>query len=220
MIERLVVVGAGGHGRETMDIIRAAIAAGRIATAEGFVDDGLRAGTLINDRPVLGDLQWLVSMRSEVAAVIAFGNPLTTRRIAEMLSAAGVRVASAISPSAQISNGAHIGDGVIMFPNTVVNVGATIEAHVTLNVGATVSHDSRVGRYANLNPGARIAGNAVIGVGAYVGMGANVIQSVKIGDWVTVGAGATVIADLPEGVTAVGVPARIIKTTKNSYELL
>jgi acetyltransferase EpsM len=68
-----------------------------------------------------------------------------------------------------------------------------------------------VGDYVNINPSATVAGNARIGDGVFVGAGATVIDRVSIGEWTIIGAGAVVVRDLPPHVTAVGVPARIIK---------
>jgi sugar O-acyltransferase (sialic acid O-acetyltransferase NeuD family) len=209
--EQIVVVGAGGHGREAADIVRASIVAGRSAVLAGYVDDAHPPGTRMGDLCVLGDLRWLVENSVQYRAVVAFGHPQTCHRVATGLGEVGVSFTSAIHPTATISGSATLGDGVILFPNVVVNTGAIIGAHVTLNVGASVSHDTRVGEFSNLNPGSRIAGNVVIGRGAYVGMGASILQRLFVGDWVVIGAGAVVIRNLASHVTAVGVPARTIK---------
>lgn len=56
-----------------------------------------------------------------------------------------------------------------------------------------------------------IFGNISIGEGTHVGAGAIVLPNLSIGKWVKIGAGAVVINDLPDEVTVVGNPARIIK---------
>ena len=77
-------------------------------------------------------------------------------------------------------------------------------------MASTISHDTRVGKYCSIGPGARLAGSVTLGEGCFVGMGANVVQGVTVGSRSVIGAGAVVLHDLPAGVTAAGVPTRIL----------
>lgn len=211
---RIVIIGAGGHGREVAEILgQQAEAHGQIELL-GFIDDNRALhGHILDGVAVLGDWSWFDGVdRREVAVVCAVGVPLICRRLVERARALELQFANVISPRAEISRRARLGEGVAIFPNAIINTNAFIDSHCILNVAATVSHDTKVGCYTNLNPGAHLAGNVTIGEGCYIGMGATVIQGRAIGAWSTVGAGAVVIGDLPAGVTAVGVPARIIKT--------
>lgn len=213
-MQRIVIIGAGGHGREVAEILgQQAEAHGQIELL-GFIDDNrVLHGHALDGVTVLGDWSWFDGVdRREVAVVCAVGAPLICQRLVERARGLELQFASIISPRAQISHRAQLGDGVTIFPNAIINTSAFVDSHCILNVAATVSHDTKVGRYTNLNPGAHLAGNVTIGEGCYIGMGATVIQGRSIGAWATVGAGAAVICDLPAGVTAVGVPARIIKT--------
>jgi sugar O-acyltransferase (sialic acid O-acetyltransferase NeuD family) len=212
-VQRVAIIGAGGHGREVADILRhRAEVAGGLRVA-GFIDGNAKLhGQEIDGLPVLGDLSWLAEADRRVLKVVcALGNPATCKRLAAQVVALGFELASAVSPLAHISPAARLEPGVVVFPHVVVNTGARVASSVTLNLGVTVSHDSSVGPYSNINPGARLAGNVTVGEGCYVGMGANVIQGCKVGEWSVIGAGAVVIRDLPPHVTAVGVPARVIK---------
>ena len=83
---------------------------------------------------------------------------------------------------------------------------------MTINFGLTIGHDSQVDDYATLAPGVNLSGFSKIGEGADLGAGAATIPGVEIGAWAIVGAGAAVTRDLPAHCTAVGVPARVIKT--------
>ena len=214
MPDQIVIIGAGGHGRETAEILLDR--ARQIGDVEllGFVDDAAaRLGAAIDGVPVLGDWSWFDGAdRGEVAVLCAVGMPAMSRRLAERARALGLRLANAISPQAVVSPLAEVGQGVTLFPQAVVNTRAWLGDLCILNVGVSVSHDSVVGPNCNLNPGVRLAGNVRVGEGCYLGMGASVIQGRSIGPWTVVGAGAVVIRDLPADVTAVGVPAQIIKT--------
>jgi acetyltransferase EpsM len=92
----------------------------------------------------------------------------------------------------------------------MVQPNATLGRHVLINTGASVDHDCVVGDYAHISPQAALSGHVSIGEGTHIGVGAVVIPKVRVGRWCKVGAGTVVIRDLPDHVTAVGNPARIV----------
>ncbi|MEW6278811.1 MAG: acetyltransferase [Candidatus Eremiobacterota bacterium] len=203
----MVILGAGGHGREVAEIVRDCPGLEPV----GFVDEHPELkGQLLDDLPVLGGFEWF-KRRRKILVLVAVGTPSVCRRLAERVGELGLDFAAAISPMARISPRVVLGRGVVAFPGVVVNTGARIGDHGILNVGVSVSHDAVVGRWCNLNPGSRLAGNVTIEDGCYLGMGCHVIQGRRVGEWTTVGAGAAVVRDLPAHATAVGVPARVIK---------
>ncbi len=215
----VVIVGAGGHGRETAEILRHQADSGAGFELLGFVDDNpkLQGATVLGLR-VLGGSPWLQQHRADVAAVVALGHPKLNRQVTARAADLGIDFVSAVSPAARIAASARLGRGVIVFPGVVISTDVVIDDFVTVNVAASISHDSRVGRHSNLNPGARLAGNVRVGAGCYIGMGAHVIQDRVIGDGAVVGAGAAVIRDIPADATAVGVPARVIKTHAEPWQ--
>ena len=218
-MKRVVVIGAGGQGREVADILRHQARADGQIEPLGFVDDNrdLR-GRRLDSLPVLGDWSWFEgAAREDLAVVCAVGSPGICRRLVERARAMGLSFASAISPLAHISPFARLGEGVTIFPNVVINTGAFVDSYSILNVAVVVSHDATVCRHSNINPGAHLAGNVTIGEGCYVGMGTNVIQGRSIGAWSVIGAGSVVTRNLPPNVTAVGVPAKIIKTREDGW---
>lgn len=206
----IVVVGAGGHAREVVEILRDAATAGSEQRPIGYVDDDpTKQGEVLDGLPVLGGLNWLEeSERSEIGVICPIGQPELCEELAQRVKSMGRHFVQAISPRALVSPQATLGEGVIIFPNVVVNTGARIGNCVTLNVGATVSHDSTVGDYSSVNPGVHLAGNVDVGHKVYVGMGANIIQGLSVGERSIIGAGAVVIRDVPADTRAVGVPAK------------
>jgi sugar O-acyltransferase (sialic acid O-acetyltransferase NeuD family) len=180
----------------------------------GFIDDNRSlAGKVLNGLPILGDWSWFDGVETrELAVICGVGAPHICQSLTTRATDRGLTFANAISPAASVAQSAKIGQGVTLFPNTVVSIDCELADFCVVNVGASISHDTKIGRYSNINPGARLAGNVTIGEGCYVGMGASVIQGRSVGNWTVVGAGAVVTRDLPENVTAVGVPAKIIKT--------
>lgn len=210
---RVVIIGAGGHGRETAEILQHQAKVSGGPRPLGFIDDNIHLhGAEIGGLPVLGGWGWFDGVdRGDVAVICAVGSPKICKLLAERAQRIGLTFASAISPHSLISPTAHLGKGLTIFPNVVINTNAIVSDCVIFNVNVTVSHDTMVGQYSNINPAANLAGNVSVGEGCYVGMGAKVIQGISIGDWAVIGAGAVVIRDIPEKVTAVGVPAKVVK---------
>jgi sugar O-acyltransferase (sialic acid O-acetyltransferase NeuD family) len=217
-MSKVVIIGAGGHAREVLDILLICQASGQEIELLGFVDENPdNRGQTLDGFPVLGNFRWFEGVdRSEIEVICAVGMPLVCHKLARQAQALGLRFASAISPRACISPNTRIGQGVMIFPHAIVSTGAVIGDHVILNVAVTVSHDTVVGDFCNINPGVHLAGNVTVGEGCYVGMGTSIIQGVTIGPWSIVGAGAVVVRDVPANVTAVGVPARVIKKVVES----
>lgn len=211
-VERIVIVGAGGHAREVLEILLARRDAGQPVEPIGFVDDE-KAGAVatVNGLPVLGGLRWLAEAdRTDLSAICAVGTPALCERLVGRIRDLGIRVADAVSPQAWVASSARLGAGVMVFPGVAVNANAAVGNHATLNVASSVSHDALVGRFCSVGPGARLAGNVTLGDGCFLGMGAMVSHGVRVGARSVIGAGAVVLDDVPAGVTAVGVPARVV----------
>jgi sugar O-acyltransferase (sialic acid O-acetyltransferase NeuD family) len=217
--KRVVIIGAGAHGREVAEILRQPSQQGKAPEVLGFVDDTpALQHQVIDELPILGDWAWFQGIdRSEVAVICASGFSHTRKMLVERAKACGFGFANAISNVAYISPHSKIGEGVVIHQHAIACRGTLIEDHAILNLGSIVSHDTRIGCYGTVNPGVSLAGNVSIGEGCYLGIGSSVIQGISIGPWTTIGAGAAVVRDLPDNVTAVGVPARVIKRREKGW---
>ena len=103
-----------------------------------------------------------------------------------------------------------VGPGSVIFANSVVQSSVNIGVGCIVNTSSTVDHDCFLDDGVHICPGAHLAGHVHVGQLSLIGIGASIIQGIRIGSNVTVGAGAAVVRDLPNGITAVGVPARIL----------
>jgi acetyltransferase EpsM len=212
----LVIVGAGGHGREVLGIL---LRDGKGHEVAGFVDDDDQLqGAEADSKLVLGQVEWMTEHASEYRAVVAIGDNWVRKQVATALSAAGVAFATVVARDAIISPFATVGEGAMIFSGVVVNTGAIIGAHAILNLHATASHDTHVGAHAHLAGGVRLAGGSSVGEGCELGAGAVVNPGIKVGDWAVIGSGAAVVSDIPSNAVAVGVPAKVIgeKSTDRS----
>ncbi len=208
----LVVLGAGGHGREVADVAHACIAAGQRLRLRGLVDDDPRLhGRTLCDLPVLGPIQWLRAHGGEGLAVVSgVGAPVVRRRVVERVASWGLPFVRLIHPNAILTRHVELGVGVVITAGCIITNTITIGDHAHLNRRVTVGHDAHVGDWVHLAPGSTLSGAATVGDGTEVGTHACVLPGISVGAWSIVGAGAVVHEALPDNVTAVGVPARII----------
>lgn len=197
---RIVVYGAGGHGKVVADILLA-----RGDDVVGFVDDGVPDGSTVLGLPVLGGAEWLRSA-SKIGVALGVGSNAGRQRIAAALKHP---VITAVHPSAVIARSARIGDGAIVMANAAVNADAVVGAGAIVNTGAVIEHDCVLGDYAHVSPNAALGGAARLGKRSHLGLGAVILPGIAVGDDTVVGAGAVVARALGDGVVAMGVPARV-----------
>ncbi len=207
----LLVVGGGEHARV---VIEAARSQGGCWAEIVFCDAQECAVTRerLGVARIGGDAEGLaLAGKGGVEVVIGVGNvgvsPVRAR-IAKSYADAGARFAVVIDARAIVSPTARVGAGALIMPGAIVNTGAVIGAHCVLNTGAIVEHDVVLGDFANVGPGAAIGGGSSVGVGSYLGLGSRVRDHVRIGSAVIVGMGSVVPADIEDGRTVMGVPAR------------
>lgn len=210
-MKKLVIWGTSGHASVVADVVRLA---GEFEVF-GFLDDvnPERAGAEFCGAPVLGGRERLRSLRREgvEALILGFGDCAARLRLAELAREEGYVLATAIHPSAVVAGGVPVGAGSVISAGAVVNPGAWIGENVIVNTCASVDHDSVVEDGAHVSPGAHLAGNVRVGRGAWIGIGASVVERANIGAMSIIGAGAAVVNDIPEGVVAHGVPAKVTR---------
>jgi acetyltransferase EpsM len=214
MTSPLIIIGAGGHGAE---IAAYALEMGLLLV--GAIDDGKSKGAWQTSQIIGGmnELPALCQAPSEVHFITAVGsNDLRKMMVFKIagLSLSNLKPFTLQHTSAWTGVDVQIGEGTLLAPNVIVTTRVRIGRHCILNIRASVSHDCHIGDFVNINPAATLCGNVTVGDGSFIGAGAVVKEKITIGRGVTVGAGAVVIRDLPDGVTAVGVPAHIITTVK------
>jgi sugar O-acyltransferase (sialic acid O-acetyltransferase NeuD family) len=208
----LVILGAGGHGREVLDVIEAVNRVAQTYRVLGFLDDGPAHPELLAARGAscLGKIADLAGIDADY--VIGIGSGHVREHLDDLATRMGREAAVLVHPSATVGSEIALGMGTIVTAGVRVTTNVTLGRHVHLNVNASVGHDCVLDDYVTISPGANLSGNVTVGERTTIGAGATVIPGVRVGAGATIGAGAAVITDVPAGATAAGVPARLLGT--------
>lgn len=199
MKEKLLIIGAGGHGRVAADVAEAMGKYSEIA----FVDDGVVEK--MPRFPLLGGSAVAEEKKDEYEVFVAIGNSRVRQQIMEKLDA---EFATLIHPSAIIGSNVTIGAGTIIMPGAIINTETTIGKGVILNTASSVDHECEIGDYCHIAVGAHLCGAVHVGEHTWIGAGATVIQCVNVCEKCMIGAGAVVVENIMESGTYVGVPAK------------
>lgn len=208
----LLLLGGGGHAAVVAESARA-----RGLDVIGYLDDDPNtkqkaAQVGLNLLGSLDDLERIVeSLETDVLVHAAIGsNDLRQLWLDRAMQMNVVTCPPVIHPSAIVSPSAHLGDGVFIAPRAVVNARAQIGLGVIINTGAIVEHDCVIGPFSHITPAVTLGGFVHIGGHCLIGIASSVLPGLTLGDQVTLGAGAVATTDLPDHVTAIGVPARVM----------
>jgi acetyltransferase EpsM len=210
-MDKLVIWGASGHARVVADIIRLQ---GRYDIA-GFILDaseGMSTNSFLG-LPVLGGRDILKSLAEQDIryGIAAIGHCPIRNELAQLVEESGLRLATAIHPSAIIARGVRIGEGSVIAAGAIINPGSDVGKNVILNTCSSVDHDCTIKDGAHLCPGVRLAGGVEIGQESWTGIGSVVVSGVEIGEGTFVGAGSLVIENLPSWTLCYGTPASPVR---------
>ncbi|MAT81273.1 MAG: acetyltransferase [Phycisphaerae bacterium] len=203
--DTLLIIGAGGNGRVIADLADRTGQWSHIA----FLDDALRIvkeGCPWEIIGKCGDFSDHVS--SFTHGVVAFGDNELRSHWLSHVQESDLQMPVIIAPSAEVSMRADLGPGTIVMPQAAVNIGARTGPGCIINTGSSIDHDCLLGESVHIAPGAHVGGDVAIGDRSWIGIGAAIRHGITIGMDVMIGAGAAVVSDLPDGCTAMGVPAR------------
>lgn len=209
----LVIIGAGGFGREVLWQLCEAITLAEKYNILGFVDDTPELqGTMVNGFPVLGTSRWLIDYPKEICVVICVGNSITRKALFNRLkNNKNISFPTIIADDVRYSDFIKFGQGCIICLSSVLTVNISLGDFVIVNLDCTIGHDAILNDFVTLYPSVNVSGNVNIGCCTEIGTGSNIIQRKTIGDNCIVGAGSVVVKDVPPNCTVVGIPAQPIK---------
>ena len=204
-MRRLILLGAGGHGKVVADIAQLMQKWVNIE----FLDDKFPVLTHVASWRVSGKLNEFMNLPADRTdfGVTVGENDLRVKFIQRLLET-GLDLPSLVHPTAFINDSIELGDGTVVMSQAAINIDSRIGNGCVINTGATVDHDCILANGVHLSPGGHLAGDVRIGDRSWIGIGATVNCGITIGNDVMVGAGAVVINDIEDGLTVVGNPAK------------
>ncbi len=211
--QRLIVFGAGGHGKSVLDTLRAE---GKYEVL-GLIDSTRKEGYRVLGVPVLGGESDLGAISQQLACsnfFIAVGDNFQRSAISTRLLAAypDITLVSTVHPAAVISPSAELGAGTVVMAGAVVNAQSIIGPGCIINTRSSIDHDCTMAHFSSLAPGATLGGGVNIGRCTSVGLGSNVSNNLKIGADTVIGTGASVVSEIPASVVAYGCPCKVIRS--------
>lgn len=208
----LIIIGAGGVGRETAWIVEQINRVNPTYNLLGFLDDNTDIwGTYINGYRVLGGVKYVEDNECNCEVVVAIANYDVKKKIVNKLKNQNISYSTIMHPNLNIHNSVEIGEGTIIYEGVIISPNVKIGKHVIISPKSGIGHDSVIKDYVSVLWNVSISGNDLIGEGVLLGSGSTIIQNKKIGQGSIIGAGAVIINDLERYKTFVGIPAKDIK---------
>ncbi len=207
-MKKLIIIGAGGFGREVFSCAKDLQAHKKEWDIKGFLDDNPRALDGYNyEAPIIGSIKNYVP-QEEDCFVMGLESPQGKLSIAELMLPKGARFVTLIHPTAAIGKNSSLGDGCVMCAHSALSCDVKVGNFVTLNAHAAIGHDAVINDGVSISSFALISGFVKLGRGAYVGVHGCVLPGVTVGDFATVGAASVAIKNVKPGTTVIGVPAK------------
>lgn len=199
MKDKLLIIGAGGHGKVVADV---ALSTGKY-TEISFLDDTQKEFTF----PIIGKLCEAVKYLNTHDFFVAIGNASVRKKIMKSLNAEYVTL---IHKSAVIGTNVEIGKGTVVMPGAIINACTSIGCGVIVNTSSSIDHDCVIGDYCHISVGAHLCGTVNVEDMTWIGAGATISNNISVCDNCMIGAGAVVVKDIKEKGTYVGVPAKMV----------
>ena len=210
-MKKILIVGAGGFGREVYNYVEDCIKAGANWLIKGFLDDNLNAlDSYDYPNKKIYLLESYIPEDDDIC-ICALGNPKTKKIVVEKLLAKGAKFETLVHPSAHVGRNVKIGAGCVVCPNCVLTCDSSLGDFVMLNVGTSVGHDAKIGQWCTISSHCDITGFVNIAEGAFLASSVVVIPSSSVGEWATVGVNSSVITKVRDNTTVYGNPAIKLK---------
>jgi sugar O-acyltransferase (sialic acid O-acetyltransferase NeuD family) len=209
MKDKLLIIGASGHGKVVADI---ALKMNNWNSIKFIDDDKSLKSSLGLD--IVGTSVDINKFISEYDVFVGVGNNIVRKNIIEKLEKLGATIPVLIHPTAIIGKEVMVDSGTVVMAGTVINSSTSIGKGCIVNTGSTIDHDNIIEDYVHISPGAHLAGSVSIGEGTWIGVGSIISNNIIVCKNCTVGAGGVVVKNITEVGTYIGVPVKRISNAK------
>ena len=209
--KNLVIIGAGGCGREVLQWAKEINERDNRWIIKGFLDDNLNALDGVKcDVTILSSVDDY-AVQADDEFVCCIGNSVARKIVVEKLKAKGAVFTTIIHPNAVIACTCSLGEGVIIYPFALISDNTVIGDQCIINMYSSVAHDSVLGEYCTISAHCDITGMCKLGDRVFMGTTSNMVPGSKISDDVYICAGSTVMGRVRAGNKVLGNPAKIVK---------
>lgn len=207
MKNKLLIIGASGHGKVVADI---AIKMNRWREIT-FLDDDEKLKSVMGIK-VLGKTTEIHKYINDYDIFVGIGNNDTRKMIQMKLEEQNASIPVLIHPNSIIGMDVEIGKGTVVMAGTVINPSVKVGKGCIINTASTIDHDSVIDDFVHISPGVHLAGMVKIGEKSWLGIGSTVINNINIVGECTIGAGSVVVKDITKSGTYIGIPAKQINS--------
>jgi len=218
MIEKIVLIGGGGHCKSIIDSI---ICLNKYEIV-GIVDSKENIGKNINSIPIIGEDKLLTDLyakgiKSAFITVGSIGYCHIRERLYNFAKNIGFTIPNIIDSTSILAHSVTLGEGTFIGKGCIVNSDTTLGDMVIINSGAIIEHDCRIGNFVHIAPGVTISGNVKIGQYTHIGVGSTIIQGITIGNQTLVGASSLVLKNIDSGLKVFGIPCKEVGKWQNTF---
>jgi sugar O-acyltransferase (sialic acid O-acetyltransferase NeuD family) len=209
-MKELLIVGAGGCGREVLQIVKEINSTSPRWQIKGFLDDTMKSlNGLAGNIDIVGTIVDWEPSENEVF-VCAIFDPTGRQNVVGSLKRRGAQFVNVVHPTSFIPDFCYVGEGAIIYPPVRLSVNMKIGKFAIL-LDSSIGHDVIIGDYFSVAPKCSVGGGTVIGNNVFLGSNSAIIPGTKIGDHAKIGAGSVVIRNVKSNTSVFGNPAKVIE---------
>ena len=206
-MNQLIIVGAGGFGREVAHWVTQNPGNGLEFNIRGFLDDNTKAlANFRNYPPIIGTIEDYIPEPTDIF-ICGIGLPEQKAKAIPQIIAKGGRFMNLIHPSVVFGGNIKLGSVVVIAPHVTISADATISDFATIDSNSVIGHDVKLGQFCHIGNLCSITGGVEIGVQAFIGVHSVILPKLKIGEGSIVGAGSVVTKHVAPNNTVYGNPA-------------
>lgn len=207
-MKRVIIVGAGGFGREVYSWAQEHPDNGRAWEVIGFLDDNRKALDAFNyGTPILGTIAEHQPAADE-QFLCGIGTPEVKRAACQQLLNRGAEFLTLVHPSVVLGKNVQLAQGVVICPGVVLTCDIQVGDFAMINCSSSAGHDVRIGDWATVSAHCDLTGGTALGEMAFMGSGARILPGKTVGPRALIGAGSVVLGNVPADSKVFGNPAR------------